>query len=487
MKKIFIFLSLFVMLGVTLQAQNEKLRVAVFDPSSSGTSIDEGTKVAVRELISSTFVNTGKYTIVERSLLQQVMKEQAFSNTDVVDDSQATELGRLAGANKVVLSVVTLVGGRNMLSIKTIDVKTATVDQQKTKVVNSSELLDVVEPLALELLGEKGSTKTVVNSSSRVDIQDNTSTTNFSNNGDYALLHIYRPKNLVGALLGYDVHLGNEMICQVKNNWKTTIQIFNLGKNTIWAKTEAKTELPVNFLPGHEYYIRCGVKMGIITGRATFKLIDESTGKREFNSMKNEKSSLESNDKNISEVTYQPSEKPVSKREQKRIEAEEKAEKEQQTALTAANSNNMAHSVSDMILQEITKQEGKKVIKYTTDPERFDKIKKKEDILKYINTITSDVGGIPSENSDVIMFYCKKEQVKDKDEVVLLIFMDGHCIGIGTKIKGLLSKINNSQTAGVHNISIWNHEKELLNIPVNFDFKSGYIFEWNKDKIILTN
>lgn len=154
MKKIIITLFLLAIVFV-LPAQNEKLRVAVFDPTSSGTNIDEGTKVAVRELISSTFVNTGKYNIVERSLLQQVMKEQKFTNTDVVDESQATELGRLAGANKVVLSVVTLVGGRNMLSIKVIDVKTATVEQQKTKIVSSNDLLDSVEPLTLELLGKK--------------------------------------------------------------------------------------------------------------------------------------------------------------------------------------------------------------------------------------------------------------------------------------------------------------------------------------------
>ena len=146
-----------------LQAQDGKLRVAVFDPSSSGTPIDEGTKVAVREIISSTFVNMGKYTIVERSLLQQVMKEQAFSNSDVVDDSQATELGRLAGANKVVLSVLTLAGGRNMLSIKIIDVKTATIDQQKTKIVTSNDLLDFVEPLTLELLGQKVTYTTATN------------------------------------------------------------------------------------------------------------------------------------------------------------------------------------------------------------------------------------------------------------------------------------------------------------------------------------
>jgi len=149
-----LLLAIFSIKAQDEKAQDGKLRVAVFDPTSSSVAIDEGTRDAVRELISTAFVNTGKYSIVERSLLQQVMKEQKISNTDAFDESQATELGRLAGANKVVLSVVSLVGGRNMLSIKLIDVKTATIDLQKIKIVNSNDLLDVVEPLTLELLGE---------------------------------------------------------------------------------------------------------------------------------------------------------------------------------------------------------------------------------------------------------------------------------------------------------------------------------------------
>ena len=154
MKRIILFSALFFAVQI-LSAQDEKLRVAIFDPTSSGTAIDEGTRIAVREIISSTFVNTGRYNIVERSLLQQVMREQKFSNTDDVDDAHATELGRLAGANQVVLSVITMVGGRNMLSIKKIDVQTATVEAQRTKIVPSNDLLTSVEPLALELLGEE--------------------------------------------------------------------------------------------------------------------------------------------------------------------------------------------------------------------------------------------------------------------------------------------------------------------------------------------
>lgn len=157
MKKIYL---LFLLLGialfsVNLNAQESKVKVAVLDPTTSGISMDEGTKLAVQELISSSLVNTGKFTIVERSMIDKIVKEQSFQNSDIADNSQATAIGKLSGASKVFLSAVSLVGGRNMLSIKIIDVETATIEKQKTKIVDSSDLLDIVEPLTLELIGEK--------------------------------------------------------------------------------------------------------------------------------------------------------------------------------------------------------------------------------------------------------------------------------------------------------------------------------------------
>ncbi len=151
--------------SVILMAQESNLRIAIFDPTSSGTSIDEGTKIAIREIISSTIVNLGGYNIVERSMLEKVMEEQSFTNSGVVDDNQATEIGKLAGANKVIVSVVTLTGGRNMLSVKIIDVKTAQVERQKVKVVTSGELLDIVEPLTLNLMdAQQSSDNTIISS-----------------------------------------------------------------------------------------------------------------------------------------------------------------------------------------------------------------------------------------------------------------------------------------------------------------------------------
>lgn len=158
----FFIMMLVALICLPTFADDAKLRIAVFDPtsSSSGASIEEGMKIAVREIISSTIVNKSDYDIVERSLLEKIMQEQAFSNSGAVNDADATEIGKLAGANKIVISVVTLAGGHNMLSVKMIDVKTAKVERQKVKIVSTEEqLLKIVEPVTLFLVDKPKNNK----------------------------------------------------------------------------------------------------------------------------------------------------------------------------------------------------------------------------------------------------------------------------------------------------------------------------------------
>ncbi len=109
-------------------------------------------------------------------------------------------------------------------------------------------------------------------------------------NIDYATLNIYRFSG-AGALVAYDVYLGDSVVCRVKNKSKQTIQINKnkLGYNSLWAKTESKDEIPVNLEAGHQYYVRCGLKMGIMVGRPSLELVDAKTGKMEFESIKTKK------------------------------------------------------------------------------------------------------------------------------------------------------------------------------------------------------
>lgn len=108
-------------------------------------------------------------------------------------------------------------------------------------------------------------------------------------NADYALLHVYRFSG-PGALVNYDLYLGDSIICRVSNNFKKTIKIRKDGLNTIWAKTEAKVEIPINIKFGKEYYIRCGITVGIMIGRPKIDLVDNQIGRMEYQSIKQKKS-----------------------------------------------------------------------------------------------------------------------------------------------------------------------------------------------------
>lgn len=102
---------------------------------------------------------------------------------------------------------------------------------------------------------------------------------------DYAILKVFRYKG-VGSLINYNLCLGDSVICRVKNNFKTTLHIKKDGLNTLWAKTEAKSELPINVEMGKTYYLRCGITMGAFVGHPKLELVDPKTGKNEFESFK---------------------------------------------------------------------------------------------------------------------------------------------------------------------------------------------------------
>jgi hypothetical protein len=105
---------------------------------------------------------------------------------------------------------------------------------------------------------------------------------------DYALLHIYRHSG-VGALMSFDLYLGDSVICRVKNKWKEAVRINKDGLNMLWARTESKVEIPIDIRFGNEYYIRCGITMGVFVGRPKLELVDNRTGKSEFQSIPEKK------------------------------------------------------------------------------------------------------------------------------------------------------------------------------------------------------
>lgn len=166
MKKFLFSAVSLILISLSVLADDSKPRVAIFDPIMDIPDIDM--KTPIREIITSGVVNSGQYNTVERSLLEKVFQEQNFSNSGLVNDDNAVEIGKLTGANKVIVSLISSVAskskGRNtfmknkdvvfdyMMSIKIIDVKTAKIDRQKVKKISFDNWMDEVSTITNELI-----------------------------------------------------------------------------------------------------------------------------------------------------------------------------------------------------------------------------------------------------------------------------------------------------------------------------------------------
>lgn len=104
---------------------------------------------------------------------------------------------------------------------------------------------------------------------------------------DYAIVYFYRPPNYVGSLIGYDIRVDdNTVIGRVRNGKKFEYKITKFGKYEFWGKTESKTSVIIDVKRGQEYFVRCGLNMGIAVGRPEMYLISNETGISEYESIK---------------------------------------------------------------------------------------------------------------------------------------------------------------------------------------------------------
>ncbi len=97
----------------------------------------------------------------------------------------------------------------------------------------------------------------------------------------YAIINVYR-MNGPGALVDYNLYLGDSILCRVSANYREAIKVDKDGLNILWAKTETRSEVPIKVEYGRTYYLRCGVSTGAFVGRPKIELVDNEIGRIEI-------------------------------------------------------------------------------------------------------------------------------------------------------------------------------------------------------------
>lgn len=102
-----------------------------------------------------------------------------------------------------------------------------------------------------------------------------------------AMIYLYRDKSSLGVLVNYNVELNDEIVWRCVRNHKEGLKVIADTPVKLKAKTESTTELDIDIKPGRSYYVRCGLKMGVVMGRPTLSLIESNIAKEEYESIKN--------------------------------------------------------------------------------------------------------------------------------------------------------------------------------------------------------
>ncbi|OQY19182.1 MAG: hypothetical protein B6I36_04875 [Desulfobacteraceae bacterium 4572_35.1] len=121
-------LLLLVMFASIVQADFQRTKIAVLDFNLQGNDFetkDMGKIVA--EWFITALVKEGRFDVVERGMLQKILAEQKLAMSGVVDESTATQLGKILGVKVIITGTVMKLQGITEINARIIDVQSASI------------------------------------------------------------------------------------------------------------------------------------------------------------------------------------------------------------------------------------------------------------------------------------------------------------------------------------------------------------------------
>lgn len=144
-----VFLLFFVTINALFAA--DKVRVVVFNFSPKG--VEPLLAESVTENFVAALIEQRKFTFIERKELDKIFAELNLQSSEDFDESSAVNVGRLAGADLVLLGNVTRIGDNYTINVRGVDIETG--EAKFAKRVTSDDiddLLDMIEEL-VEIIG----------------------------------------------------------------------------------------------------------------------------------------------------------------------------------------------------------------------------------------------------------------------------------------------------------------------------------------------
>lgn len=134
--------------------KTEKPRIAVMDLDAKGVSKDEAEAVA--DFLRTDLLNTDKFTVIERSRMQDILKEQQLSLSGLTETEKAAKLGKLLNCKFILVGTLSKLGAQYFLNVRAVDVETGeTKLGKREKSGTVEEMSEVSRVIASQLAGLK--------------------------------------------------------------------------------------------------------------------------------------------------------------------------------------------------------------------------------------------------------------------------------------------------------------------------------------------
>ncbi|MFC1569583.1 RICIN domain-containing protein [bacterium] len=155
-----------IMIGLSVNGR-ERIRLGVLDFEAKNTNTESAE--AVTELLRTSLFNTGRFVVVEREKISQVLEEQKFQSTGLTVMDQAVEIGRLLNVQKIMAGSLSKLGDTFVMNTRIVDVQSGVVDLAVSKKSSGGEenLPEAIDELALTIVDRLGIEGAVI----RVDAQ----------------------------------------------------------------------------------------------------------------------------------------------------------------------------------------------------------------------------------------------------------------------------------------------------------------------------
>ena len=147
MKHLFITLLL-----ISAIFSQETIAVLTFD----GKNISSDEAYILSDRLATEIYKLGTYTVIERSRIDEVLKEQGFQQTGCTTNECAVEVGKLLGVKKMITGSIGRIGSLYTISARIISAESGEIEKQVSKDLRGSletMLIETMAEVAAELTG----------------------------------------------------------------------------------------------------------------------------------------------------------------------------------------------------------------------------------------------------------------------------------------------------------------------------------------------